>query len=83
MVGGDTQIVKALSGGHNWIFGIVDCIIMGEIGKVLLYFGTDNSNGVIGFEMQTLAYQGGNVWWDVVVRMIEEVARWICVVASR
>lgn len=40
----------------------------------MLYFGTDNANGMIGFEMQTFPNEGGDVRWNVVVGMIEEVA---------
>ena len=83
MIGGDAQIIKALCGGNDGIFGIVDGIIVRECGKVLLNFGADDPNGMVGFEMQPLAYEGGDVRGNVVFGVIEKVARWIGVVAGR
>ncbi len=48
----------------------------------MLYFGTDDADGVIGFEMQTFPDEGGDVGWDIVVGMIEEVAGGVGVVAG-
>lgn len=77
MIGVDAQIVKALCGGDDGIFGVVNGVFVGLGGEVFLDLGADDSDGVVGFGVQSLAYEGGDVGWNVVVFVIGEVARWI------
>lgn len=70
----DSQVVEALFGGYNGIFGIVDGVLVRKRCKVLLNLGTDDSNGMIGTSVQSLTDEGGYVRWDVVVGVFGEVA---------
>jgi hypothetical protein len=70
MVGGNTQIVKALCGCNNRIFGIVHDVFMWKRGEVILNFGTDDTQRMIRLGVQSFTDEGGDVRRDVIVGMI-------------
>ena len=70
MIGRDSEVVEALLGGNDGIFGVVNGEIVGQGGEVFLDLGTNDANGVIGTGVQSLAHQGGDVGWDVVGGMV-------------
>ena len=69
----NTQIVKALLGSNNRILGVVNGIIMWRVCKVFLNLRSDDPDRVVRFGVQSLAHEGGNVWWNVIVWMVREV----------
>mmetsp|Transcript_10026 Transcript_10026/g.19689 ORF Transcript_10026/g.19689 Transcript_10026/m.19689 type:complete len:265 (+) Transcript_10026:722-1516(+) len=74
VVGGDAEVVEALLGGDDGVFGVVDGVLDGEGGEVFLDFGADDADGVGGPGVQALADEGGDVGGDVVVGVVAQVA---------
>lgn len=88
--GVDEEVVEALGGGDYGVFGveylervfivvivvviIVVVIIAVEGSKVLLDFGSNDSNGMVGAEVQIPSDEGGNVGCNVVGGMRGQVA---------
>jgi len=71
----DAEVVEALLRVDDGILRIEHDLIVGEAREVILDFRPNNSDGMIRLGVQSLSDQCGDVWGDVVVGMIREVAR--------
>lgn len=87
MVGRDEKVVETLSAGNYWIFRVeyfvVNPSVESERGKIFLYFGTYDPDGMGTTEVQIAPHQRGNVGCDVVGCMWGEVARCIGIPPER
>ena len=56
VLGRDAQVVEALRARHDGVFGVVHGELVRQRGEVLLDFGANDADGVVGPGVQALAY---------------------------